>query len=72
MEKSTFYTLLSRSIKQQYKNSKKENLDFQESKNFKYAQEIMYITFKRQNNKVDKSLNFYEKNFSKYINTSLK
>ena len=66
LEKSTFYTLLSRSIKQQYKNSKKENLDFQESKNFKYAQEIMYITFKRQNNKVDKSLNFYEKNFSKY------
>tara|TARA_B100000780_G_C21090725_1_gene439576 strand:+ start:547 stop:1533 length:987 start_codon:yes stop_codon:yes gene_type:complete len=66
LESSQFYSFLSRSIKQQYKSSKKDTLEFYESDDLKYAKEIINNTFERQNRKNLINLSIYEENFYKF------
>lgn len=66
LETSTYYSLLSRSIKQQYKNSKKDSLTFFESDDLKDAKKIMKNTFERQNKINQTDLLIYEKNFAEF------
>jgi len=66
LEDSEFYKSLSRSIKQQYKNSKKEDLELKESNDFKGAKLIINKTFERQNKTNQINLDVYEKNFQSF------
>jgi len=67
LERSQFYSLLSRSIKQQYKNSKKDSFTFFESSDLGDAKKIINNTFERQNKKNQINLSIYENNFSEFI-----
>lgn len=66
LESSSYYSLLSRSIKQQYKNSLNDSLVFFESNDLNDAKKIINYTFERQNIKNPINLSLYEKNFNHF------
>lgn len=66
--RSKMFEKFSRSIKQQIKNLKNDNLEFKESIEIKSAFEILNKTFQNQNKKVDFDTKEYEKIYSKLIN----
>lgn len=65
-EDSDLYKSFSRSIKQQYKISKKDNFEIEESNNFKYANLILEKTFERQKKNNQINLSTYEKNYDNF------